>query len=468
MIQISMNACLLNPIVQSLIMDKKDKSPLLCYATFASLLSGPSNSNNSTSQLPPQISSLSISSGIEGEAITITGTNFSNETNGNKVLFSNSVEATIDSFSSESISVHIPIGAKSGQLTVTTQNGLATSSGSITVYRYFVYAPGGTNANIYKLDINNGALTAISGSPFANTPIGFFHPNGKFMYTSTGSGPPNNVIRYNVNNETGQISLDNLTYGSANNYPTYLFFHPSGNFLYATNYTTLDISAFSIDVSNGNLTKIGEYPTSCGCTDLAQINVSTNGKFLYVTGNNPSQIIAFLLNQSTGIPSLAGSVAVPGSVDEVMIHPNSTFVYAVSSVGNISGASINQTTGGLTLLSGSPFTGNNGNYRGAMHPSGNYLYTVNIVSAPISVGKHNIATDGSLSAVSNLSFGTNLQFVSLDPSGKYGFVNNGSGTNTFYEFSIDQNSGTASLLNGGSPINVIGNAGKVYSVRIAQ
>jgi ribosomal protein S12 methylthiotransferase len=46
---------------------------------------------------------------------------------------------------------------------------------------------------------------------------------------------------------------------------------------------------------------------------------------------------------------------------------------------------------------------------------------VNIVTPPVSLAWHSIGETGVLSAAVTLAFGTNLQFVSLDPTGRYLF-----------------------------------------------
>lgn len=102
--------------------------------------------------------------------------------------------------------------------------------------------------------------------------------------------------------------------------------------------------------------------------------------------------------------------------------------------------------------------------RAAMHPSGKFLYTVNTTGALLA--KHDISSNGTLSVPSSISIGTNLQFVTIDPSGKFGFINDGTGSN-FYIFSIDQTTGTPALISG-NPFTASGTAGGIVSIRIPQ
>ncbi|MCE9500371.1 MAG: beta-propeller fold lactonase family protein [Leptospira sp.] len=409
----------------------------------------------------PVITSISTTSGIEGDSITIRGGNFSP---GSRVVFAGNIQATITSFSNTEMSVKIPDNAKSGAIRVETFSGSALSQEVFTVYRYFVYIPAGTNMETYKFNPNTGSMTATTSSPIVSLLVGgFFSPNGKFMYGTINAGS-NNVKSYIVNPATGTLTPTSIPVSSANNYPVYIAFHPSGRFLYTGNYNTVDVSAFSIDQTTGNLTKIGDFASSCGCSNLAQLQVTPDEKYLYVTGNSADTIVQFSINQSTGALSVIGNLSVAVGVDSVFVDPSSSFVYAVANTNFVVGTSINKNTGALTSLSGSPFAGTPGNFRGAMHPNGKYLYTVNIGGALLA--KHDIASTGALSSPTTISFGTNLQFITIDPAGKFGFVNSGAGPN-FYVVSIDQNNGTTTLING-NPFVTSATPGFISVTRIAQ
>lgn len=449
-------SCYLNPIIKTLWLKDKTESIIspLVPALFRS-------QTNTTSLTAPSILSVSPTSGIEGDTVTITGTNFGEDT---VLTFEGNVSASLTSRTSNTLVATIPNNGKSGNIKVTTSSLSATSAVSFSVYRYFVYIPVGTNLEIYTFNPNTGAVSAVSGSPFSSTQGGYVDPSGKFMYSAIFAAAPNNIKSYKINSTTGVLSPTTVPLSSANNSPTYMVFHPTSKFLYVSNYSSLDVSAFSIDQSTGNLTKINDYTTGCGCSNLAQLRLTPDGKYLYINGNGPNNITGYSIDQTTGALSNIGNQALAGFFDDVLIDPNSTFLYSVSSTGTISGFSINSGSGAITALPSSPFSGTANNMRGAMHPSGKYLYTVNIGGAQLA--KHDIASDGTLSSPSTLSFGTNLQYVSIDPTGKYGFVNSGVSAN-YYTFSIDQTNGSTSLITG-NPFSTSGIAGQLSIIRIAQ
>lgn len=335
-----------------------------------------------------------------------------------------------------------------------------------TNYRYFVYfnVPGAAEG--YEINSTTGALTAIPGSPFSGYFVGAAHPSGKFMYGVNGLSAPNNVFSYTINQSTGALSPTSTPTVNANATAAQTFVHPGGGFVFIGNAGSQDVSSFTVDQTTGNLTKVGDYPTACGCGNTAGMNIAPNGKFFYTATNlGANNIVKMVIDQNTGVMGTNANLGSFAAQDAIAIDPTSTYLYVTITSGQLRGFSINPPDGVLTQLPGSPYGGNPGNFRIAMHPSGKYLYTVNISSAPISIAKHDIASDGSLSAETITQFGTNLQFVTVDPSGRFAFVNNG-GTAQFYALSLDPTNGVATVLNGGNPYVTSGNPGPAVVARV--
>ena len=114
----------------------------------------------------PSISSFSPTSGISGDKITITGTNFSAVSS---VKF-NGVDAqfTVDSLTS--ITATVPATATTGTITVTTSNGVATTAGQFSIVQNpvlisQVYGAGGNSGASYNADyveLYNRGVTTVS------------------------------------------------------------------------------------------------------------------------------------------------------------------------------------------------------------------------------------------------------------------------------------------------------------------
>src|SRR5438132_796043 len=107
----------------------------------------------------PTITSLSVSSGPVGTAVTITGTNFGS-TQGTSTVKFNGTTASVTSWSATSIGVTVPSAATTGNVVVTVSN-VASNGKSFTV-----------TPAITSLSITTGAVGAavtITGTTFGST-----------------------------------------------------------------------------------------------------------------------------------------------------------------------------------------------------------------------------------------------------------------------------------------------------------
>jgi hypothetical protein len=152
---------------------------------------------------------------------------------------------------------------------------------------------------------------------------------------------------------------------------------PGPAFLYATSLSG-QILAYSIDQNNnGALTSIGSVP---GPTMGAGIT-SVSNQFLYASDPHNSQIDGFSINQTTGVlTALAGSPFPTGTLSSpgVLAAPpgdlgssGSNFLYAADS-STVDMFTINA-AGVPTALSGSPFVPEEG-FSIVVDPSGSFLY----------------------------------------------------------------------------------------------
>jgi 6-phosphogluconolactonase (cycloisomerase 2 family) len=126
----------------------------------------------------------------------------------------------------------------------------------------------------YLIDSNSGALTAVSGSPFAagTNPVGTaVDPTGRFLYVANngshnhGAGPlaGANVSAYTINASTGALTAVS---GSpfAGPRPWGIAVDPTGRFLYVTNDATDNVSAYTISPGTGALTAVSGSPFAEG------------------------------------------------------------------------------------------------------------------------------------------------------------------------------------------------------------
>jgi 6-phosphogluconolactonase (cycloisomerase 2 family) len=182
-----------------------------------------------------------------------------------------------------------------------------------------------------------------------------------FLYANPlpGGGPYAATIGSN-----GILTL--TTGGSANNVdPETLAIDPSGSFIFQTAVgynggTQGGIFAYAINRSNGSLGKaVGSYMT--GQALYADV-VDNKGKFLYALGTNG--VYAFSIQTGTGALTLvpgspfvaagASSAGYPQPATLMAVDQTNQFLYVSTSAG-ISGYTIDQGTGALTAIAGSPF-----------------------------------------------------------------------------------------------------------------
>jgi 6-phosphogluconolactonase (cycloisomerase 2 family) len=225
---------------------------------------------------------------------------------------------------------------------------------------------------------------------------------------------------------------------------------PGPEFLYATSLSG-QILAFSIDHNTGALTTIGSVPgpsLSVGITTVSN-------QFLYASDIHNAQLDGFTINQTTGaLTALAGSpfstgtLSVPGDLASPPASlglPASNLLYASDS-GTIDEFTISE-AGTPTALSGSPYVPEAG-FSLVVDPSGNFLYASDD-DPPGGIFAFTTGSTGALTAVPDSPFTIPGQTVA--DSLPAGIVDSGSyvyaalsQTNQVAAFSIVSLNGTLS------------------------
>jgi 6-phosphogluconolactonase len=133
----------------------------------------------------------------------------------------------------------------------------------------------GSNRNVsgYTIDSTTGALTPITGSPFAagtNPGSVAVDPSGKFAYVANEGG--NNVSGYTIDPVTGALTPITGSPFAAGTIPDSVAVDPSGKFAYAANNLSHNVSGYTIDPTSGALTPITGSPFAAG-TDPVSVAV---------------------------------------------------------------------------------------------------------------------------------------------------------------------------------------------------
>lgn len=136
------------------------------------------------------------------------------------------------------------------------------------------------------------------------------------------------------------------------------------------------IQAFSIN--NGGLAALATTQDSdLGLFITGNMLSAASGKFLLVTDSSGGHVKVFSVNQSTGgLTPVAGSPFSIGGAGagSLSMDPSGKYLYAPFLTG-VAAFSFNSSTGALTPLAGSPFSDGSSPFAGAVDPSGKFFYT---------------------------------------------------------------------------------------------
>jgi 6-phosphogluconolactonase len=212
------------------------------------------------------------------------------------------------------------------------------------------------------------------------------------------------------------------------------------------------IEAFSM--TNGALTALTSTPDadlSRGIT--SNMLISSSGKFLLVTDSNGTHIKVFSINQTTGglTPVTGSPFAIGGAgAGSLAIDRSGKYLYAPFLTG-IAAFNFDSATGALSPLANSPFTDGGSPFAAVVDPTGKFLYTTgSTAQTGLSVYALDSAT-GALTPVAGSPFATQLD------NGPYNLVAAPSGytiyatvpsNNAILGINIDPVSGAPSVISG--------------------
>jgi len=255
-------------------------------------------------------------------------------------------------------------------LTSFTPPKLPSSAGNdmVVVNKKFLYLPQNDSLTIqaFTIDHTAGALTPVSGSPFATASADSIasDPAGRFLFA--GNATTGRISVFQINSTTGALVAAPGSPFSAFNldFAQVLAVDGSGKFLYVgQDIPALPIYAFSIDQNTGALSQAVGSPFGLG---VAGVRTDFTGKFAVgITGNTgDNHLYVFAIDPGTGALTAVNNspfATVTSTPTNLEIHPSSQFVYSfgVDSSNNraaVEGFAIDPGTGALTALANSPFT----------------------------------------------------------------------------------------------------------------
>lgn len=337
----------------------------------------------------------------------------------------------------------------------------ATSNEFLYVANY-----GSDSVTAYKINTKNGKLARVKGSPFAagTSPIALaVDPSANYVYVGndgSGSCTSGNISAYSINARTGALAQLSGSPYSGMPCPITMTITPNGAYLYGTNIAHYDsVSAYSI-AGNGALTAISGSPFST-CAQPEGMTVAPSGNFAYVTctlySEFDGEIDAYTIDQSSGALTLtSGSPYSTGLIQQPEVLPAGGYLFVPEDTNQtynyVLEYAIDTSSGDITAVSGSPFADGFETYPSdvAITPSNRFVYVTNGNSNNIAA--YSISpSGGGLMPVSGSPFGggTSPHYAAVDSTGNFLYVVN-LGSNNISAFRINQRNGSLTSV-AGSP-----------------
>lgn len=287
-------------------------------------------------------------------------------------------------------------------------------------------------------------------------------PEPRFAFTANSFN--DTISQYIIDRKEGRLIPNGLA--AASHFPSAVAVHPSNKYVFVTTQSNTELHVYSLGGS-GRLQEIIGSPLQAQVASPFAITFDHSGRYVYVAGRVSGNIMGFSFDVNTAqlkpIPGMP--VSAEQRTRQLAVHPSGKFLYAVNVYSdNVSAFKIDQSTGMLSKVPGSPFSVgfatmdmmipmtdipegiNQGPYNIEIHPSGDFLYVPNWMSASVSAFKIN-QTSGSLELVKGSPFKSDPHpyDVALSPDGRYLYSMHWA-MNTIVSFAIDAKTGALKRL----------------------
>jgi 6-phosphogluconolactonase (cycloisomerase 2 family) len=243
----------------------------------------------------------------------------------------------------------------------------------------------GTSADIQGASLTSSGVFA-NLSPYtppilpSNSVNNMAIADGQFLYIPMNGF--SNVQAFSINRTTGALTTVAGSPFPAQAADDSLTVDPSGHFLFVGGRFASSISVYQINATTGALTPVAGSPfQSFNLVFANSLTVDSTGKFLYVGqtfGSNP--VVAFSINQTTGALSEIAGSPFPLGVSVLQADPTANFLLGLADDSGASGDkhihvfSIDPNSGALSAVAGAPVTTTSTPFALAVHPTGGFVY----------------------------------------------------------------------------------------------
>lgn len=330
----------------------------------------------------------------------------------------------------------------------------------------------GTNLSYATINTTTGALsaTSVAGGPFfseGDYPAVVMPPSDKFLYALYTTNTA--LVTFQIEGPGIQLGMAPSGFLVFTQPISSISLDPSGKHLYMIQSPGI-IQEFSADAASGALTE-GSTITETNA-DLRVGVIDATGEYLYVNDLSGGRIFAYQINQTSGaLTAVTGSpfkLPANGQPTFPVAGGGGEFLYTNLYAGGIAAFAINTSSGALTVVPGSPFATTSVPGSLCADPSGRFLYATdsNSNSNGLVDGFAINATTGALTPVPSSPFATGQYpgSIAIDASGKFVYVSNYQ-SSSIYGYALNSNTGSLSGL-AGSPFASIPNSVGVAAIQI--
>ena len=181
-------------------------------------------------------------------------------------------------------------------------------------------------------------------------------PSNRFAFVPhIANRGPNQIYQFKFDENTGHLTPNFPPQLEPSEYlgPRHFCFHPLLDTVYFSDEQGCSVTAYRLDTGAGTLTAFQTISTlPAGYTETnscSQIQITSNGRFLYAPNRGHNSIAGFSVDPSSGALSAAGHVATQAVPRAFSLDPQGKFIYAAGlETGNLTSYVIDQATGGLT------------------------------------------------------------------------------------------------------------------------
>jgi 6-phosphogluconolactonase (cycloisomerase 2 family) len=250
----------------------------------------------------------------------------------------------------------------------------------------------------------------------------------------------NSISQFGVDGSAGTLIPNG--FAAVNQFPSAIAVHPSNKYVFAIAQSVSQLQVYFLDDATGRLHEIADSPLATGLASPFALAFDPSGRYVYLAGRVSNNIMGYEFDAQSAKLQPIKTMPVPTGgqrARQLAMHPSGRFMYSVNVYSDtVSGFKVNPKSGVLTPVKGSPFWVGRapvnivapmadipegitqGPYNIRIHPSGDYVFVCNWMSASVSAFKVD-QTSGELTLVEGSPFESDPHPYDLivSPDGRY-------------------------------------------------